>query len=176
MNFGFSKFFRIKKEISKDVIGNFLKYDKKIQLNEKEKLDYKLLWYQIEFLDSSKSHIFNGVPTFIQMLIGSAEAKRIFGIDEKAYVCKFTHPDKSVNGNDFSYGVLIEAFGSTEISDYSGFSGSEHMMAEKIIELYKKKGLIEVREMTIDKQKFIWKILSLDILIISNIFIIMPHI
>ncbi len=167
MNFGFSKFFRIKREISKKAIENFLKYDKKIQLNEKEKLDSKLLWYQIEFLDSSKSHIFNGVPAFIQMLIGAAETKRMFGIDEKACVCKFIHPDKSVNGNDFSYGVLIEAFGSTGISDYSGwvlfydccgdysgFSGSEHMMAEKIIDLYKKKGLIEIREMKIDKQKF----------------------
>ena len=167
MNFGFSKFFRVKNIISKKEIGDLLKYDKKIQLNEKEKLDYKLLWYQIEFLDSSKSSIFNGVPTFIQLLIGSAESKRIFGIDEKAYICKFVHPDKSVNGNDFSYGVLIEAFGSSGISDYSGwllfydccgdysgFSGSEHMMAEKTIELYEKKGLIEVRKMTIDKQKF----------------------
>ena len=166
MTFGFSKFFRMEKKISKKTIEKFLKYEKKVHLNEKERLDYQLLWYQIEFLDSSKSHIFNGVPTFIQLLIGTAESKKIFGINEKAYICKFTHPNSSVNGNDFSYGVLIEAFGSAGISDYSGwflfydccgdysgFSGSEHMMAEKIIELYKKKGLIEVREMTIDKQK-----------------------
>lgn len=167
MNLGFSKFFRLKKKISKDLLEIFLKYEKDAELSERDKLDYALLWYPIELIDSSKSNIFSGVPTFIELLVGSAETKKLFGIDEKAYVCKFIHPNREVNGNDYSYGVLIEAFGSSGISDYSGwvlfydccgdysgFSGSEHMMAERIIELYKNKGLTEVREMTIDKQKF----------------------
>jgi hypothetical protein len=104
---------------------------------------------------------------FIRLMIGSAEMKRLYGIDEKVHVCRFIHPDESVNGNDFSYGVLIEAFGSTGLSDYSGwalffdccgdysgFAGSEHAMAEKVIELYERKELIDVREMKIDKEKF----------------------
>jgi hypothetical protein len=166
VSFGFSKILYLKRKISKNKFGNLLNKPKEPQLNEKEKLDYNLLWYQIEFLDSSKSHIFNGVPAFISLLLGTAELKSRFAENEKVYICKFIHPDKSVNGNDFSYGVLIEAFGSIGISDYSGwilffdccgdysgFAGSEHAMAEMFIEEYRKRGMIEIRETTIDKNK-----------------------
>jgi len=153
INFGFTKILYLKKKISKEIFKDLLKAPKEPQLNEKEKLDFNLLWYQIEFLDSSKSHIFNGVPAFISLLVGAAELKNRFSEKEKAYICKFIHPNKSVNGNDFSYGVLIEAFGSFGISDYSGFAGSEHAMAEMFINEYKKRRMIEVREMTIDKNK-----------------------
>ena len=156
----------LKENISSDTFKDLLKSSEEPQLNEKEKLDYTLLWYQIELLDSSKNHIFNGVPAFISLLAGTAELKRKFAGGEKAYICKFVHHNKSVNGNDFSYGVLIEAFGSTGISDYSGwilffdccgdysgFAGSEHVMAEMVIDEYKKRDLIEVREMVIDRDK-----------------------
>lgn len=160
----FKKILYFKNKIPKHLLNDLLKSVREPKLNEKEKLDFELLWYQIEFLDSSKSHIFNGVPAFTSMLAGTAELKRIFGEGEKAYICKFIHPDRSVKGNDFSYGVLIEAFGSIGISDYSGwvlffdccgdysgFSGSEHAMAEMFIDKYRERNLLEVREMVIDK-------------------------
>jgi len=37
--------------------------------------------------------------------------------------------------------------------DYSGFSGSQHAMAEMMIDEYKKRNLIEVREIVVDKDK-----------------------
>lgn len=166
VDFGFSKIFFLKRKVSKNKFGNLLSKPKEPQLNEKEKLDYCLLWYKIEILDSLGGHIFNGVPAFISLLLGTAELKRRFAENEKVYVCKFIHPNRSVNGNDFSYGVLIQAFGNIGITDYSGwilffdccgdysgFAGFEHAMAEEFIEEYRKRGMIEIREMTIDKNK-----------------------
>jgi len=167
VDFVFTKILYLKKKISKGILKDLLKPSKEPQLNEKEKLDFELLWYPVEVLDSSKSHIFSGVPAFISLLAGTVERKRVFSSGEKAYICKFIHPNESVKGNDFSYGVLIEAVGSTGISDYSGwilffdccgdysgFSGSEHAMAEMFIRTYREKGSIELREMVIDKTKF----------------------
>jgi len=162
----FEKILYLKNKISKHLLKDLLKFVREPKLNEKERIDFDLLWYPIEFLDSSKSHIFNGVPAFSSMLAGTAELKSIFGDGGKAYICKFIHPNRGVNGNDFSYGVLIEAFGNTGISDYSGwvlffdccgdysgFSGSQHAMAEMMIDEYKKRNLIEVREIVVDKDK-----------------------
>lgn len=167
IDISFDKVLYFKNKIPKSLFNNLLKSKKDTKLNRKETLDYELLWYPIEFLDSSKSPVFNGIPAFISLLIGTAELKKIYSEGEKAYVCKFIHPDKSVNGNDFSYAVLIEVFGNTGLSDYSGwvlffdscgdysgFSGSEHSMAEMFIDKYKKKNLIEVKERTIDKNEF----------------------
>lgn len=163
LDFGSTNLLYSENKLSQKEIKDLLKNPKETQLNEKEILDAKLFWYDIELLDSK--HIFNGVPAFSSLLIGTAELKRRVG--DIAYVCKFIHPDKSVKGNDFSYGVLVEAFGSSGISDYSGwvlcfdcctdysgFGGSEHEMAEKIIKEYQDKGWIEVIEMNIDKNKF----------------------
>lgn len=166
-NLGFpNALLNLKEKIPASSLKKFLVPMSTAQLTEKECLEYNLLWYNLELLDASS--IFNGVPAFIALLAGTAELKHRFSKGEdKAYVCKFTHPDKSVNGNDFSYGVLIEAFGSAGISDYSGwilffdccgdhsgFTGSEHAMAEAIIDEYKKRKQIELREMIIEKNKF----------------------
>ncbi len=160
----FDKVLYFKNKIAKSLFKNLLTSKKDTQLNQKETLDYELLWYPVEFLDSSKSPLFNGIPAFISLLAGTAEVKKIYGEGEKAYVCKFIHPNKSVNGNDFSYGVLIESFESAGFSDYSGwilffdscgdysgFSGSQHAMAEMFIDEYKKRNLLEIREKIIDK-------------------------
>ncbi|MCK4797878.1 MAG: hypothetical protein KAT05_10870 [Spirochaetes bacterium] len=164
VSLAFNKILYLNNKYSKSLFKSLLKPIKEPTLTEKEKLDYELLWYQIEFLDSSRNHIFNGITTFISLLIGASELKRIYGDGDKAYISKFIHPVKSVKGNDFTYGVLIEAF--SGISDYSGwilffdacgdhsgFSGSEHARAEMFIEEYKEKDLIEVRETIIDKNK-----------------------
>lgn len=165
INFGFKKILYIKKKVTKDTFKNLLQPVKDPQLSEKERLDHLLFWYNLEFLDSSKSYIFSGIPTFISLLIGVVELKRKYGLKDKTYVCKFRHPDKSVKGNDYSYGILVQSFGSfgSDFSgwilfydccgDYSGFSGQEHAQAEMFIKQYKKLGLIKVREMEINKKK-----------------------
>lgn len=165
LNFDFSRssVFYLKDHSYKNNLMELMKKSQELSLNEKERLDVKLLWYQIELLDSE--NIFNGVPAFNALLIGAAELKKRVG--DTAYICRFIHPNKSVNGNDFSYGVLVEVSGSLGISDYSGwvlcfdccgdYSGSagyEHKMAEDIIKEYQDKGLIEVIEMKVDKNKF----------------------
>lgn len=162
----FDNIFYLKKKVSKTGMGQLLKTLKQPQLSEKDRIDNMLLWYHVDFIDPSESHIFNGVPAFISLMIGKAEMKRILGGGEKADVCKFIHPRKRENGNDFTYGILIESFGSLGLGDYSGwilffdccgdysnFSGSEHAQAEMVIDKYKEMGLIEVREMTLDKDK-----------------------
>jgi len=162
---GFTNLLCVTKPIPKNILKNLFKGNKGPKLNEKEVFDFKLMWYDTWLSDSSRKDIFTGVSTFVYLLIGIAETKRRFDL-EKAYICKFTHPNKSIGGNDYTYGVLIESFGSAGsdfsgwalffdcCGDYSGFSGSEHYHAEKTIELYKNQGLVEVREMTIDIEKF----------------------
>lgn len=159
------KILYIKNIIHKDAFKDLLKPPKEPQLSEKEKLNRILLEYKVELLDSSKSNTFSGVPAFVYLLAGTAEMKRGFAKGEKAYVCRFVHPDKSVNGNDLSYGILIDAFGSMWdhsgwilffdcCGDYSGFAGSQHALAEAFIKRYEKVGLIDVKEMVIEKNKF----------------------
>jgi len=135
----------------------------------KKKLDYILLWYpHVEILDTMGMEVFNGVPAFITTLTGAIELKRIFKVKEKVFVARFKHPTLGPNKNNYSYGILIEAFGSTGITDYSGwliffncctdysgFGSSEHMLAETFIDIYQKRGQIEVREITIDKEIFL---------------------
>lgn len=167
LNLGFDKLLNLDKKVPKNIFEKLLTSSKEPELNEQETLDYLLLWYPVEFMDYTKSHIFNGVPAFVNLLTGSTELKRIYAKGEKAYVCKFTHPDITVNGNDYSYGILIEAMGSTGFSDYSGwmlffdccgdysgFAGSSHAIAETFIETYQEQDSIELREMVIDKKAF----------------------
>jgi len=162
----FDNIFYFNKKYIKKQLKDLLLAGNEPQMTEKDKVDLLLLWYHVDFMDPKKSHIFNGVQAFIRLMVGNAEMRRIFGINDKAHVCKFTHPRKGEQGNDFSYGVLIEAFGTMGIADYSGwmlffdccgdysgFSGSEHSQAEMVIELYKRRGLIEIRGMTLDKEK-----------------------
>jgi hypothetical protein len=157
----FTKIFYLEDDSYKTEINKLLLKRKNLQLNEKEILEEKLFWYQIELMNSKD--IFNGVFAFSSLLVGTAELKK--KINEKAYVFRFIHPDKSVKGNDFSYAVLIEARGGIGdysgwvlffdcATDYSGFGGSEHDFAENIIKEYENKNLIEVIEMTVDKKKF----------------------
>jgi len=176
IQFGFEKLLSIKSKINKKSFGMLLSerpqdpeyLTRKDKESVKKRLDYFLFWYpDIEILGTSKSLVFNGVPAFISAFIGLVEIKRRFGIDEKVYVIRFKHPSLHAKGNDYSYGVLVEAAGSSGISDYSGwlifyncctdysgFGGSEHAFAEEFIERYEKDGLIEVREFKVDAKQF----------------------
>lgn len=132
-----------------------------------KKLDYYFMWYEVDVLDGSKASIFNGIPAFTSILIGNIEKKRHLANEEEIFVLRFKHR-VGEKCYDYSYGILIEAFGSTGISDYSGwlifldcatdysgFGGSLHYGAEKCIGNYLDEGLIKIKEVTVDKNVFI---------------------
>lgn len=153
----------LKEDTSEDFFGELTEREETVDLNTQERFDYQLLWYQVEFLQAS--NIFNGVPAFLSLLSGTVNLKQRFADGEEVYVCKFTHPVKP--GNDYTYGVLVEAAGSTGLADYSGwvmfydccgdysgFAGSEHIRAERLIEEYLERGQIKLREMELEKDEF----------------------
>lgn len=161
-----NKIFCLKESYSKKILGPLLSYNENLSLTPEEKLRYTLLWYDIELLDSSQNEIFNGVPAFCTLLSGAAELKSKYANGEKAIICKFSHPG-GTDKNEYSYGVLVETGGDTGFTDYSGwilcydccndftgFAGSGHLMAEKLIEEYSAKNLIYLRPMDIDKKVF----------------------
>lgn len=168
LNLGFAKILYVEERVPTEEFRQLLSPLPEPQLSEGERLDFQLLWYSVELLDTSSTNIFSGVPAFISLLAGSAElVKRFSKGEDKALICKFVHPDRSVKGNDFSYGVLISAAGTSGLADYSGwmlffdccgdysgFAGSEHAIAEAMIDVYKDRDEIEVHEMTIDKNRF----------------------
>lgn len=176
IKFVFEKLLLIENNIDKESFGSLLSEKLKdpeyLTKGNKEsltkRLDYFLFWYpHVEILDTRKTLVFNGVPAFISTFIGSVEMKRRFGIEDKVYTIRFKHPDPEVKGNDYSYGVLIEAAGTSGLTDYSGwlifydccgdysgFAGFEHALAEVFLEKYEKGGLIEVREFELDKKQF----------------------
>lgn len=132
-----------------------------------KKLDYYFMWYEVDVLDGSKASIFNGIPAFTSILIGNIEKKRHLINEEEIFVLRFKHR-VGEKCYDYSYGILIEAFGSTGISDYSGwlifldcatdcsgFGGSLHYEAETCIENYLDEGMIKIKEITVDKNVFI---------------------
>jgi len=133
----------------------------------KKQLDYHLLWYEVNVLDTQKLTVFNGVPAFISTLIGSVELNKYYNNNEKVLVRIFKHPALSIEKCDYSFGILIQAFGSLGISDYSGwlvffdcatdysgFGGSLYAMAESFIKQLKENGLIEIKEIFVDKNIF----------------------
>ncbi|MFC1741608.1 hypothetical protein ACFL3V_03680 [Nanoarchaeota archaeon] len=167
--YAFSSFrdalFFFSKRVPKTVLKSLLIPQKKPDLTEQEILDETLFWYECEVLDSSKSHIFNGVTAFVKLLMGVVEFKAKIGDDEKAYVTKFVHPQNDTD-SDYSYGILIQSYGSigSDFSgwiifydccgDYSGFSGQEHAHAEHFIKEYIDSESVELRDLSISKQHF----------------------
>ncbi|MFH1471765.1 MAG: hypothetical protein ABIF85_02610 [Nanoarchaeota archaeon] len=154
------------KILPKKRLKYFFRTVKEPALNQIEELDYVLYWYPIDILDTLKIYSFNGVPAFISTLLGVLRFRAMKGIKEKTTICRFIHPDKSVKGNDYSYGVLIQVYGSLGISDssgwilsydcctdYSGNGGIEHELAERIIK--ENTAHIEIRELVVTKEAFL---------------------
>ena len=131
-----------------------------------QKLDYYFYWYYIDTLDDEHSSVFNGVPAFTSILIGHAK-KRDYYDSDKVCVLRIKHPIKGTTGYDYSYGILIQAFSSNGIADYSGwliffscatdysgFGGSLHAEAETFIKKFLDDKSLNVREIIIDKSLF----------------------
>jgi hypothetical protein len=153
----------LKEDTPEDLLEELAEREETVDLNTQEEFNHQLLWYQVEFLQASS--IFNGVSAFLSLLSGTVNLKKRFAEGEKAYVCKFTHPVEP--GNDYSYGVLVEAAGNTGLADYSGwvmfydccgdysgFAGSGHLQAERLIEEHLEKDQIMLREMELEKDEF----------------------
>ena len=132
-----------------------------------KKLDYLFHWYDINVLDTQKLTVFNGVPSFISTLIGNVELNRIFGHDETVLVLRFKHPVKDIHGYDYSYGIFIQAFGSTGLTDYSGwliffdcatdysgFGGLLHTQAEVIIDKFLETSDVKIDTEIVNKEFF----------------------
>jgi hypothetical protein len=169
LSLGIESLFSCKK-IDKGIFSNFLskedlkepEYFKKEKYDEIRKwLDYKLLWYNTEVL-SSTGIIFSGVPAFISILNGLVNFSK-----DKVLVKIFKHPEKGINGYKYSYGILIPVFGTSGLTDYSGwliffccatdFSGfgiSLYAQAKAFINLFKEDGKIEVEEIEVDEKIF----------------------
>ena len=155
--------FKIKGRSVKKVLKPLTVFEEKNHLTLEEKLKAELLWYNIELLES-QSTIFNGVPAFNTLLAGVIEIKSKFANGEKAIICKIVHP-VGPKKHDYSYGVLIEShswcadYSGWIISfdccgDYSGFAGTNHAMAEALIEHYQKQKKLIVRQFSVDKNEF----------------------
>lgn len=164
------KFFgRTKVNYSKNVFNKLLCTDELIdpydKLDDDDKISIALYWYPLEVFEPGSMH--NGITAFITSMAGTvslsnSEGKREF---EKVIVCKFIHPltDKK---NDYSYGVLLDSMAAAGhyysgwllyydcCGDYSGFSGSEHKKAEKLIDKYVNNNQVELRELEVDKKVF----------------------
>lgn len=153
--------------LSKDNVKDPDYLNKKDKESIKKQLDYYFLWYEVNVLDTQKFIVFNGVPAFISTLIGSVKLSEYYENKEKVFVRIFKHPALSEDKCDYSYAILIEAFGSLGISDYSGwlvffdcatdysgFGGSLEAMARVFIENLKKNNQIDVKEILVDKDIF----------------------
>ncbi|MBT9141438.1 MAG: hypothetical protein DDT30_02030 [Dehalococcoidia bacterium] len=137
------------------------------KLTRKEQLEQLFLWYEIEFIDASEGDIFNGIATFVPLLVGTVKLKQELGKPEKTHVIRLIHPTHLPGKHEFSYGVLIECGGALGIVDYSGWllfydccydygSGAQgHAFAEKYIQHYSRLDAINVAEMIVDKKQFL---------------------
>lgn len=153
------------------LFGEFLdgsKIKNEPTLSWNEKIEQLLYWYPYELVDSDKTGMFFGIPSFNTMLAGTiALHKPIESEFSKIIAAKFIHPHSdNKEKNDYSYGILIDTKSAAghyssgwiiyqnACGDYSGFSGSEHKTTEKLIADYKKNGKIELRELSIPLKEF----------------------
>lgn len=167
MYFQFSKENYKKEELFCELL-NKVSTKEDLKLKEEEKIEQLLYWYPYELVDAEKVGMFYGIPSFNTMLAGTvAIHKPTHSEFSKIVTVKFTHPhldDKEKN--DYSYGILIDSKSAAShyssgwviyqnaCGDYSGFSGAEHRTTEKLLDEYKTKGKIELRELTIPLHKF----------------------
>ncbi|MBL0047029.1 MAG: hypothetical protein IPP32_02890 [Bacteroidetes bacterium] len=137
-----------------------------IDLSLEEELDMILYWYPVEIVNNETTAMHNGIPAFITLLAGTAALLNKQREFDKVMVCKFIHPREEENGNDYSFGVLIDAKASAGhyssgwmifydcCGDYSGFSGSEYNHAEAIIKKYQNKRLLKLATKKVQKNEF----------------------
>ncbi len=153
--------FFISSTVPKSLFGKLLEKPSTLKLGTSEYLDYLLLWYSVEVIDSSNGLIFNSTPTILSLFVGNIHIRREYEIEDKLLVIKFIHPNNM--GHDYSYGILIESRGSIAdysgwiifldcCGDYSGFNFSLYNLIEQHLDKYWDE--IEITEYEISKEEF----------------------
>jgi hypothetical protein len=129
-------------------------------------LDYRFLWYNVDILDSQELTLFNGLPSFISILMGTVESSRIFSQGDVVSVLRFKHPIEGTKEYDYSYAILVHVFSGMGISDHSGWlvfydcasdSGSSELLlhrAEYLINSFVEDSKIDIATEFIDKEQF----------------------
>lgn len=133
-----------------------------------DKIRERLYWYSLEVIDTRKSDMHLGIPSFNTMLAGTVALHNSEESDfSKVLVAKFTHPlEQDGDKNNYSYGILVDSKGAAghvshgwiiyqdACGDHSGFSGSEHRFTEQFISKYQEDDKIELRELEIPLENF----------------------
>lgn len=135
--------------------------------SRKKQLSLAMLWYDVNVLDTQSLLVFNGVPAFASTLLGSVELAKAFRHKEPVNAIIFKHPAGMENQFDYSFGVMVQAYGSMGISDYSGwlifydcatdhsgFGGSLLSFANAVIEVAQKRSPISLNTITVEKELF----------------------
>jgi len=90
------------------------------KLSAKEILDQKLLWYNIQLIDATE-HTFNGVASFLPLLIGEIHLREKDNCKEPLRIIRLDHPHDDQGRYFISYGILIDVISSHGMADYSGW-------------------------------------------------------
>jgi hypothetical protein len=135
--------------------------------SHKKRLSLAMLWYDVNVLDTQSLLVFNGVPAFASTLLGSVELAKAFRSKEPVKAIVFKHPAGMENQFNYSFGIFIQAYSSTGISDYSGwliffdcatdhsgFGGSLLGFAKATIQIAQEKGPICLNEVVVEKELF----------------------
>jgi len=135
------------------------------QLTPQKELERKFFWYDIELIDSSTA-VFNGVLAFVTTLGGTVDFRKRHSNPDKTQVMRIKHPTGTHGKNDYSYGVLLEAFSLMAdysgwllffdcCGDYPGFAGGQHQIAEETIQDFQKQDKINVQQIEMGRAEFL---------------------
>lgn len=152
-----------RKQIFADLIYTTrIKYKPNFSLYEK--IQYNLLWYPVEIINTRRYQMHFGVPSFNVMLVGNITLNDSKESElDSIYVVKFKHPQLTDNKkNNYSFGILIDAKSSAGhfsngwiiyqdiCNDYSGFASSELNSIEKLIKKNEQKIILKEVEISIN--------------------------
>lgn len=167
-SFGFDATLQLLPESKQFINGLLVPQVADPNLDERDQVERKFLWYPIELMDASQT-TFNGVFPFVTTLTGTVEMRKKVKNTDEVRVIRLKHPvDKEGNENDYSYALLVEVYGSLGLSDasgwllffdccgdYSGTAGAQHEFAERAIQSYQRRNRIDLEEVVVKKKKFL---------------------
>ena len=125
-------------------------------------LDLDFLWYGLNVLEGDS--LFNGVPAFGTILLGSSNFAKSINNTEGVDVIIIKHPQGD-GKNNYSFAVLIPVMGSIYdasgwvvafdcATDYSGNGGSNLEYARQFIKLSNNYVKVRVKEISVNKDIF----------------------
>lgn len=133
-------------------------------IGKEEQLKQLLLWEHAERLDGN--HLEKGA-LFISIVEGMVQVRRYLDTNEPVFVRRFVHYDSTVDGNNYSYAVRVDAphlLGTNGMrgwatfvrvgTDYSGYGSSQYKRTEDRLDTLESKDVIEVEEMQLGEEKF----------------------